>query len=551
MTKRTEYDVCVIGTGAGGGVMIDELTAAGFDVVALERGPYLEPADFNDDELSSLFRRTLFAPHQLETYRRDSSSESETGRFNHLAHCVGGSTAHWSAASWRLRPDEMKVRSTVGPIEGASVADWPIEHAELEPYYAKADQAYGVAGTAGANPFEAARSSAYPNPAHPHRAASLAVEKGAKKLGLHPFPLPQSINSRVYGGRAACLNHGMCAGYGCPVHARGSSLAVHLPRAEGTGRLDLRAEARVREITVADGKARSVIYLDGTGAEHEVRAKQVVLAAGAIGSPQLLLMSSGSSPDGLANGSGQVGRNLTFHVTAMVAFWTEGPSLGAIGQPGQVAIDDHHPHDAKRGFARGGVIYEIAEANPIYYAVNSMSCPSAGKGWGPELKRYLRDYRRAAQLLAIAEDLPREQNRVDLDPDVKDHLGLPVPRLTHENHPNDIALQRYFEQRMIEIAETSGAEKAWPVKLPGLTDLSDKGSQKGSHHLHGTCRMGDDPATSVVDRWCKSHEVPNLWVVDGSVFPTAGGYNPTLTIVANAYRVAEHFVAEAKKGGLA
>ncbi|MBW2712712.1 MAG: GMC family oxidoreductase [Deltaproteobacteria bacterium] len=551
MTKREEFDVCVIGTGAGGGVMIHELTAAGFKVVALERGKHYTTANFTDDELGNLIRRSSLAPHQLESYRPVPETPGRAGRFNNLAHCVGGSSVHWSAASWRYRPDEFKVLSSEGPVAGANLADWPIDYEELEPYYGRAERAYGVAGQGGSNPFEPARSSNYPNPPHPFRSASYVIERGAKKMGYHPFPLPLAINSKPYGNRAPCLNSGQCANYGCVVNAKASSLSVHIPPALATGRLDLRPESFVNEIRVDEtGRVRSVSYLTATGEQREVFAKRFVLSAGAVGSAHLLKLStSGAFPQGLANGSGQLGRNLTYHITAIVGFWTDELSHGILGQTGQVAIDDLHASDSKRGFIRGGMIMENGEANPIYYAMNGVSQGiSAGtRTWGKPLKDYLRKFRHAASLLAIGEDLPREENGIDVDPHIKDHLGIPVPRITHSNHPNDIALHHYYEDKMIEIAQAAGAKDTWKIRLPGFSDLEKGRSQEGSYHLHGTCRMGEDPSKSVLDRWCRAHDVPNLWVVDGSCFPTAGGYNPTMTLVANAYRVAEKMIEDAKR----
>ncbi len=553
MAKQETFDVCVIGTGAGGGVMVKELTAAGFRVVALERGPFLQTSQFTDDELAIAVRDRLFSPDQLETSRLDEESPTRVGRFNMLAHCVGGTHTHWAGWSWRFRPDEFKVLSTEGPVAGASLADWPISYEEMEPYYEKAEWEFGLSGDAAANPFAAPRKRGYPNPPHPPRKSSLNFAAGAKKLGYHPFPLPMAINSRAYGGRPACMYGGTCMDFGCPIHAKGTSLSVLIPKALATKRLDLRPEARVYEIALGeDGRARSVRYLDADGAAHEVFARQVVLSANSIGSPQLLLMSkSGSFPQGLSNSSGLVGRNLTFHLLAVAMYLTEAPSMSVTGIQSYRAFDDLHPSDPKRGFIRGGV---CAEANfganlPIAYADSAPGFPGLERAWGRGLKDYLRSFPRASSLAAVLEDLPMEANRIDLDPEVVDERGLPVPRITHAQHPNDLAMYRWYTDRLLEIADAAGAVKKW-VPDSDLTNLSEEKPMPGSAHLHGTCRMGDDPQTSVVDRWCRSHDVENLWVVDGSFFPTSGGYNPTLTILANAYRVADHFVAEAKRQNL-
>ncbi len=553
MAKHDEFDVCVIGTGAGGGVMIKELTAAGFRVVALERGPHLQTSQFSDDELAVAVRDTLFSPDQLETFRRDEASPTRTGRFNGLGYCVGGTQTHWAGWSWRFRPDEFKLLSTEGPVAGASLVDWPISYEEMEPYYEKAEWEFGLSGDAAANSFGAPRKRGYPNPPHPPRKSALNFAAGAKKLGYHPFPLPTAINSRAYEGRPACIYGGACMNFGCPIHAKATSLSVLIPKALATKRLDLRPNAMVYEIAVGDdGRARSVRYIDDGGAQKEVFARQVVLSASSIGSPHLLLLSkSGSFAQGLANSSGLVGRNLTFHMFALAQYLIDEPSMSVTGFASSLAVDDLHPSDPKRGFIRGGVIGEDhTNSNlPIAYAGAAAGFPALERSWGQEFKDYLRSFPHSIGMGAVLEDLPVDTNRIDLDPDVKDAHGLQVARITHAQHPNDLAMHRWYTDRLLEIADAAGAVKKW-VPDSDLTNLSGEKPMAGSAHFHGTCRMGDDPSTSVVDRWCRTHDVENLWVVDGSFFPTSAGYNPTLTILANAYRVADHFVAEAKRQNL-
>ncbi len=541
------FDVCVIGTGAGGGVMIDELTAAGLSVVALERGPRLGPAEFAEhDEISNQVRGTGFAPELAETLRPDESTPAQRRRTSMLVHGVGGGTLHWGAWSWRLRRDDFEVLSREGGVPGANLADWPIGYDELAPYYARAERAYGVAGSAGGNPSEVPRPEPYPNPPHPYRSASVHLERGAKALGWTPFPSPLAVNSRPYGGRAACINGGRCSGFGCPVLAKAGAHSVHVARALGTGKLDLRANARAREIRLdAHGRARGVAYLTRDGREHEVRARAVVLSAGSLGSAQLLLLSaSGRFPQGLANSSGMVGRNLMFHILSYVNFEGEERSHSSLGPPGQLAVDDFHASDARRGFVRAAVLTEANEASPIHYALGAGHALRPGeRAWGAPLKQHLRRFPWLHGLITIGEDLPVASNRVDLDPDLKDVWGLPALRITHTSHPNDLALHAWYEARLVEWARASGARRVWTLPYAGI-----KG---GSGHILGTARMGNDPATSVVDRHCRSHDVPDLWIVDGSCFPTSAGYNPTLTIVANAYRVAEHFLAAARRRDLA
>lgn len=535
-------DVCIVGSGAGGGVMAAELAHAGIDVVVLERGPERTTTDFlHQDELSNMVRQDFFAPDYRETLREHAGQDAKPGRYSLLAQTLGGSMVHWGAWSWRFRADEMRALSRDGAVPGANLADWPIDYAELEPFYAQAEQSLGVSGRSGSNPFEMPRREQYPNPPHVYRPSSRLIEEGAHRLGLHPFPSPLAINSRPYEGRAKCMNGGQCAGFGCPVNAKASPLVIHVPAARASGNARFLTGARALEITVdSESRARGVIYRGADGLVREQRARQIIVAGGSIGSATLLLASrSARFPQGLANGSDQVGRNLMSHVFAYLNFEMREPSLAQFGPPGNVAIDDYHPSSAGRGFVGGAVIGEAIDPLPIVSATKSTDYLRGQRAWGAGLSRYLERYPHYCGMIAIGEDLPQADNRIDLDPDHQDAEGVPLPRITCARHPNDLALARFMEERMREIAEAGGALKTFATEYTA--------ARTASGHIMGTCRMGDDPRTSVIDRWCRTHEVPNLWVVDGSFFPTSGGYNPTLTIVANAYRVAAHFVAEARR----
>ena len=547
--KKQVFDVCVIGTGAGGGVMIDQLTAAGFSVVALERGAYLSTSEFDDDELRNGVRDLVFSPNQEESFFNPATGETQTGSFSRISHCVGGTITHWDGMSWRFRPDEFKVLSTEGPVAGASLADWPISYDDMAPYYEKAEWDFGLSGSAGAHATEGPRRRGYPNPPHPYRSASRMIEKGARKMGYQPFPIPLAINSQPYGGRPGCVHGGSCRGYGCAIHAKSTTYSISLPRAMATGRLDLRADAMVFELPVKNGRVTGARYLDKHGNAHQVLAKQVICAAGTIGTPHLLLMSkSGESGSGLGNGSGLVGKNLQFHhFPSAVAVFDE-DMHGYTGFEGHVAFDDLHASDAKRGFIRGGVVIEanIFTHQPI---MHSLALAAPQNRWGAGLKDHMRNFSRTAHFVGVCEELPMESNRIELDPDIKDRFGLPVPRISKTNHPNDVAMNYWFEERLREVALAAGASKVVNTPVPGL-DIKLDTPVAGSEHNHGTCRMGNNPESSVLDKWCRSHEIPNLWVADGSVMPTNAGYNPTLTILANAYRVSDYFINQAARQSL-
>jgi choline dehydrogenase-like flavoprotein len=542
------FDVCVVGTGAGGGVMIDQLTAAGFSVVALERGPYLATSEFDDDELRNGVRDLVFSPNQEESFFNASTGETEKGSFSLISHCVGGTITHWDGMSWRFRPDEFKVLSSEGPVAGASLADWPISYEDMAPYYERAEWDFGISGTAGAHKTEAARKRAYPNPPHPYRTASRKIARGATAMGYDPFPIPLAINSQAYGGRPGCVRGGSCRGYGCPIHAKSTTYSISLPRAAATGKLDLRADATVFELPLKNGRVTGARYLDAKGNAHEVLAKHVICAAGTIGTPHLMLQSQSGGPNGLGNGSGLVGKNLQFHHFPGAVATFDDDMRAYTGFEGHVAFDDLHPSDSRRGFIRGGVVIEV---NAFHHQpiMHSLMLADPDNNWGPGLKEHMRQFTHTAHFVGVCEELPMESNRVELDPEIVDRFGLPVPRITKTNHPNDVAMNLWYEERLREVAQAAGARTAISPSVPGL-DIKAKQPVAGSEHNHGTCRMGDDPNKSVVDKWCRSHEVPNFWVADGSVMPTNGGYNPTLTILANSYRVSDYFINEAARQSL-
>ena len=550
--KDKIFDVCVIGTGAGGGVMIDQLTAAGFSVVALERGPYLPVSEFDDDELRNGIRDLVFSANQEETFRNPRTGEIESGSFSLISHCVGGTITHWDGMSWRFRPDEFRVLSTEGPVAGASLADWPISYEDMAPFYEKAEWDFGISGIAGGHATEPPRKRGYPNPPHPYRSASQMIEKGANANGYKPFPIPLAINSQAYGGRPACVRGGACRGYGCPIHAKSTTYSISLPRAAATGNLDLRADAQVFDIPVKNGRATGARYLDSLGSAHEVKARQVISAAGTMGTPHIMLQSvSEGFSDGLGNGSGLVGKNLQFHHFPGAAAYFDDDMHGYTGFEGHIAIDDLHSSDSRRGFIRGGVLIEanVYTHQPLHHALMLSEGQEESRRWGAGLKNHMRSFPHTVQLVGVCEELPMESNQVALDPNIKDRFGLPVIQITKGNHPNDVAMNKWYGERVVEIMKAAGAARVDAPSVPGF-DIKLEAPVTGSEHNHGTCRMGNDPNKSVLNKWCQSHEVPNFWVCDGSVMPTNGGYNPTLTILANSYRVADYFVAQAKRQSL-
>jgi choline dehydrogenase-like flavoprotein len=399
----------------------------------------------------------------------------------------------------------------------------------------------GVSGHAGDNPFDEPRRVAYPLPpllAHPlggHLAAA------ARRQGWHPFTTPRAVLSDAYDGRPPCNYCGFCSSYGCENGAKSSVLATFLPRALKTGRCTLRAQAMVREITVDErGRARGAVYQDRRGGLHEVRARVVVVACSAVESARLLLLSRSSRfPHGLANSSGLVGRNLSFSLLASVEadFRRQGAGRAVPGFDDPlpwlgVTVQDFYRLPAAAGGHKGGTLrFDFVHPNPIYNAehvAKAVDPPLFGQALKDRLRGHFREGR-TLECEIFAEFLPTDGTFVELDPEVRDRYGLPAARIAVTHHPHDVTVARFLAERAAELFRAAGADEVRIAAALG-TDFVLQ---------HGTCRFGVDPARSVLDPSCRAHDVPNLYVVDGSFMPTSGGVPTTLTIQANALRVAD------------
>ncbi len=548
-TPDTEVDFIVIGSGAAGGIMAKQLAVAGFSVVVLEQGgwgKYGHEQDYTKDELlnrnpSPEDRLMSDRTRQRNTFRRTTNDETRPG--THGYGCVvGGGTVTYGGSSWRHLPWEFNEASTEGTIAGTGVADWPITYDELEPYYTQAEWEMGIAGQRVDTPYLAPMSKDYPVPPVPEKASGALFKIAAKKLGLTVVPGPLALISRGYMGRSACVNCGMCSGYGCHVSARSSSAVTMLPIAVATNNCEIRANSYVREITV-DGRGRvnGAVYFDKQKREVTQKAKAVVLSANASESARLLLLSkSARFPDGLANSSGVVGRYLMLGNGAGASGLLEHPLNDYKGVVSGTGIVDYVPSDPARGFYGGGRMTSRGYDTPISYGLRGLM-PGA-PSWGAGYKQALRDEARHKMTISCyVTQLPLESNRVDLDPDVKDDWGLPAMRITSKSHPNDMKAIEFFTQKSVEVLEAAGAKNisARPVR-----------DSTGGSHNRGTCRMGNDPNASVVNKFHRAHDVPNLFVVDGSNFVTGGRNHPTMTIQALAFRAADHLVRAAKSGDL-
>ena len=531
-----EVDFVVIGAGASGGVMAKELSTAGFRVVVLEQGPYLKAKDFTHDEIDVIYRGALINDtdkKQPQTFRKTEDEVAKPQRSASYARLVGGGSVHFTANYWRFHPEDFRERSVLGPIPGASLADWPITYDELEPYYTKAEWELGISGLAGSNPFEGPRSRPYPLPPMPVKSSGVLFERGARKLGLNPFPAPVAVLSQPYKGRAACTHCGWCEAFGCEMNAKSSTLAALIPLAEKTGRCEIRPESYVRKIeTGKDGRAHAVIYFDTAGREIRQRTRAVALCANGAETPRLLLLS------GIANSSGMVGKNLMFDAAtyALALFEHEVNDHKSIVVTR--VLHDFYRSRPERGFYGGGGLDSRMDFTPAAFAMDALPGPQWGAEWKKAVGEY---YTHTAGTLGHVSCLAREQNSISLDPDLKDAWGVPAIRVTFQNHPDDLKAMRFILDRQLEILDAAGAKRTWNIPITEAVD---------SVHLMGTCRMGNDPRTSVVDRWNRSHDVRNLFIVDGSSLVTCGRQQPTETIQALAYRAAEYMAQSAHQGRL-
>jgi choline dehydrogenase-like flavoprotein len=534
-TKNPDrVDVVIIGAGASGAATAKVLTERGLRVVALERGPWRTKETFGGDELANINRYNLWPDPLLNprTVRESADQEARTELFCPVPQMVGGGTVHWQGWLPRFTENDFRFHSVVGDLPGASLADWPITYDEIEPYYDKVEWAFGVSGLAGANKYESRRSRGYPCPPMPQSRYAEKFHEGAGKLGWNSFPTPQAALSQPYNGRPATVISAFAQQHGDPTGTRSSALNVFIPDAVATGRYELRPDSYVREISVDErGRAKGAVYEDADGNVVEQQADVVVLACGAVETARLMLLSRSSRfPNGLANGSDLVGRNVTFHeYSAAVGTFDDPIYAWAGGGYVSASSFEFYEHDDSRGFAGGGHIAAAGVGIPL--PIN-WSLPDR-PGWGAGAKQMDREYFNHSFAAAmVIHDMPQHENRVDLDDTVTDAWGLPVARVTLKPHENDLAMGRFLIDRNAEILEAAGATTVYRVYIDRVTG--------NCSHQHGTTRMGNDPETSVLDRNCRAHEVDNLFVVDGGSFPTATGANPTLTIMANAWRVAEH-----------
>lgn len=506
--------VVIVGSGAGGGTLAHELTRRGIKVVLLEAGARQSLASFSQNPGEAFVQLTWLDPRT--TSGNWTVREDYPGLPSWTAKTVGGTTVHWTGATPRISPWEVRARSTYGALPGTSLIDWPIDYAQLLQYYELAEKRMVVSRRHG-------------NPGHPASNHFKVMYNGARRVGytrVHTGHL--AINTRGADDRGACIQQGFCV-QGCKTGAKWSTLYTEIPRAEATGNLDLRVRCHATRIEHgADGHVNAVLYRDADGREQRQRARLVCVACNSIETARLLLLSdSARFPHGLANSSDQVGRNYCRHVAGFIWGVFDRPIHMYRGATLAGIVEDETRHDPKRGFA-GGYHLELA-------ALDLPSLPLAGfprSTWGRDLSFFIDRYDHMAGMLINGEDMPRASSRITLDPQVKDAAGLPVAHIHVDEHENDSAMRAHAQRQGRAMFEAVGALR---------TAVS---RQTPATHNMGTARMSRDPADGVVDAHGRAHDVPNLFVSDGSALTTPGSANPTLTIVALALRQAEYIARE-------
>ncbi len=525
-------DVAVVGAGASGSVVSARLAEKGFRVVCIEQGGWSTPADYLSDqpeaELAWVERWNPDPNIRRGTadYPLTGDAEVRPVMFNG----VGGGLVQWAAMWQPMLPSDFRTKTLDGVGE-----DWPISWRDLAGCYNRVARDMSVSGLVG---DPALPELSYPNPPMPIGKIGMAAARGMDELGWHWWPGANAIASRRHGHLQACQRRGTCM-TGCPENAKATPSLTHWPKALSDG-VQLITEARAREIPLdSQGRARGVVYFDKEGMERLQPAQVVVLAANAVGSARLLLLSSsGRFPDGLANSTGLVGRRLMQHpyqtVVAVLADDLESWQ-GPWGQ--SIYSLEFAETRPECDFVRGAKWMVMPHGGPMF-AVGEHQAAHGDLGfdglWGEAFHRAVENIFGHSFTWGIqTEDLPEDHNRVVLDPEVTDSSGLPAARVEYELSENTRSMLSFNVSRAVEAAEAAGATETivsgvWPT---------------GIGHVLGTTPMGDDPDSSVVDRWCRTHDVSNLYVVDGGVFPSGGSANPTATILANALRVADRLIA--------
>ncbi len=504
--------VVIVGSGAGGGTLGNELAQKGIDVVCLEAGPRLTISDIVNDN-DTMFGRLSWLDKRIGTGELNSTLPLW------VCKTVGGTTVHWAGAALRFQEHEFRTRTVYGEIQGANLLDWPLTLQDLEPFYDKAEDKLGVTGTHGI-------------PRLPGSNNYKVMAAGAKRVGYKEFHSGNmAINSEPRDDRPACHQIGFCM-EGCAIGAKWSTLYTEIPKAEATGHFELRPDSMVLRITHdASGMVNGVIYADKAGTQFLQKARMVCVAGNSVETPRLLMNSASAKyPDGMANSSGQVGRNFMRHMSGTVYAIMPGRVNFERGTQMAGIIKDEARFDPKRGFAGG---YEM-ETLPGF-GLASLAGSLVPGAWGRDYARVIENYDRFAGMWLVGEDLPQSGNGVSLHPTEKDQHGLPVPVVHFTDHVNDFAMRNHAFKAGRAVYESLGATEVF--ELPPFP----------STHNMGTCRQSANARDGVCNSYGQAHDIANLFISDGSQFTNSGAENPTLTIVALAIRQAGYIADQLGK----
>jgi len=516
-------DVLIIGAGASGAAVAWSLAETRMRILCLEQGDWIKSSEFPTNGPDWEARR--YSDFHISPNRRGRDTDYPINDFDSMMKVanfngVGGGTILYMAHFPRLHPSDFRLRTLDGVAD-----DWPIDYWTLEPYFAENDRMMGIAGLAGDPSYPAHEPTMPPVPLG--RSGTLCA-RTLNKLGWHWWPSEVALATTDYDGRAKCINLGQCT-LGCAQGAKASVDVTYWPHAL-RARVELRTRCRVREIAINEhGMASGVIYYDPNGVERFQPAEVVIVAANGVGTPRLLLNSTSSRfPSGLSNSSGLVGKNLMMHPWPQVSGYVAEELEGDRAPPTMLWSKEFYETDPSRGFVRGYTLQFVRGNGPTHEAITNLG--TGRLPWGKDHHRVYRTqlYHRLTAIVGC-EDLPEEHNRVTLDAVLKDSHGIPAPKIDYTVGENTRRMMGHGIARATEALEAAGATNIFASS----TVLSSPG------HLLGTARMGTDPQRSVVNEWGRCHDVRNLFIVDGSIWVTGGGVNPTSTIQALALYIAD------------
>ena len=557
------YDICIIGSGAGAGPIAYELSKAGYKVIVLEKGPWFTTKNLSKDEIVST-RRNVYTPslqdeqHVIETKDSEGNwvakSTYSTGQTFWNGNMIGGSTNLMSGYFHRMKPNDFKLLSTYGEIKGANIVDWPVDYTEMEPYYDKVEKIVGVSGrVVNHSTLEPRSSNNFPYPPLAENIVSKWIDNAAVKLGYMGVPVPRAILSLPDDTRSSCFYSNFCGSYGCSSDAKGSSRVALLNKAIATGNCTILPNSKVYNLeTDGKGKIINSWHYNANGDKIKTEATIFVVACQAVETSRLLLMSKNIDfPNGLSNNAGLVGKNFIFSAGGVGSgkFIYENleknnaEQLKAMGVFVNRAIQHWYEIDDKDAFAnktKGGTVDFLFEhANGISKAIKNKHNSDGDLIYGSALKSKIKKYflnQRKLNFEVFVDWLPTDNCYVTLDENITDKWGDPVAKLRIDNHPHDIEVGEYLAKKAEKLMMEMGADEV----------RSNINGAPPTNLMAGGCRFGNDPKTSVLDKNCKSHEVDNLFVTDGSFMPTGGSVTYTWTIYANSFRVADAIIDKLK-----